>query len=272
MRQINGILLALCICITISGCKWKPLGGTSSGKSDGSDNFSRQSEGASEQGGNIGMCRMEKAGQTDYSGCYCYPDIVPKLTITLRNLVQKFRSGQGLIQTLNCTNLLGEFSESFGGWDLDFPTDYKSENLPGLPRPVATPCGTCVYPTGTKVCYEAKILGNSYFYDVWDVNYALYGTLQKLCDVAEVDAWAKVRGWKALKGQYSDRVWFWFRYGYSMADSNLPSTADGLFSRLEIPPSDPRYVNKCASCPGEWRNPAEPLSFKSYVIDSKVTK
>ena len=204
----------------------------------------------------VPMCKLDAGTNLNSgpaAGCYCYPDIVPRLTITLREAVTKFRSKEGVMQNLRCQNILGEFSEAFGGWDLEFPTDYASRKLTEDSY-MGAPCGSCIYQVGTKVCYEAKILGKSYMYDVWDINYALYGTLQKLCGVSENEAWAKVIAWKKAKGEYSKTVWFWFKYGYMLADSDMPSTSEAIFRKLEVPMSDIRYENKCNRCPdGAWK-------------------
>lgn len=111
------------------------------------------------------MCRLDQStGEASFPNCYCYPDIVPRLTITLRGIVSKFRQGAGIYQSLNCQNLAGEFSEAFGGWDLSFPGDFKADKVPG--GKLMTQCGTCTYSVGNKVCYEANIKGKAYFYDV----------------------------------------------------------------------------------------------------------
>lgn len=73
-----------------------------------------------------------------------------------------------------------------------------------------------------------------------------------------------------MKGEYSDRVWFCFQFGYYLADADMPSTAEGLFNRLNVPPSDPRYADKCQQCPGGgWQDPSKPLPFTSYILNSK---
>jgi hypothetical protein len=239
-------------------------------KSAGDRSADPVDDSSGQKSGFFPLCKLDASSNSGpVAGCYCYPDILPKLTRTLRDAILKFRANEGVMQNLRCENILGEFSEAFGGWDLEFPTDYTSKKL-NESSYAGAPCGTCVYTAGTKVCYEAKIFGKSYLYDMWDVNYALYGTIQKLCGISENEAWVKVAAWKKLKGEFSETVWFWFKFGYMLADSSMPSTSDGILKKLKIPESDPRYENKCHRCPdGAWKNPSSPMNFKSYLFDKR---
>jgi hypothetical protein len=186
--------------------------------------------------------------------------------MTLRDIIQKFRTRDGIFQRLKCENILGEFSETFGGWDFRFPTDSYSNAQTNFATAVTPNCGTCSYTNGAKWCYEAKINGQSYLYDMWDINYALYGTLQRLCGAPLVASMAKVQSWKRLKGEYTDRVWFWFKFGYDLPDPDSPTEIGAYFKKIKIPESDPRYASKCQSCPGgAWRNPSKLLEYTSYI-------
>lgn len=196
-------------------------------------------------------------------GCFCYPNIVPKLEATLRKVVSDFHYKRGIWQTLSCKNLLGQFIESLGGgWDIDFPTS----NVDVLYRDFTVGyCGQCGKTKGNKTCYEAIVNGVKTKQDRWDVNYALYGTLQSLCGSDINAAWAKVRAWKALKGEWSERVWYWFQVGWGMGKNDQSIIIDSHLRRLGTPESHPMYKN-CLYCPGAF-NDNNPMDYKAYSHD-----
>ncbi len=203
-------------------------------------------------------------------GCTCWPDIVPRLQAGLFSVKIAYQNDAATwmgwtSKTLACQNILGEFSEVFGGWDFQFP----QEPVVDADGNTNLLCGSCGRDQGAKSCYDARLGGRFYRYDMWDINYSLYGMLQGLCNVPLVDAWMKIRAWKGLKAEYSERLWFWFQIGYYMAKTptDQSETIEAVMARHGlVPPANEPLYKDCLHCQGDWRS-HRPLKHKNYLVE-----